>query len=66
MVDAETRALLETYAAYRTGSLPAPVDWNDQSRGWVRAIRVVESEIGVIEAKREAIRKAREGKGSGG
>jgi hypothetical protein len=65
MVDAETRSLMQTYAAYKAGFLPAPGGWMDQARGWVRAIGVVEAEIGVIEAKREAQRKARANKGGG-
>lgn len=66
MIDAETRAFMHTFAAYsRHGLLPAPGGVNDQAAGWWRAVRVAELEVGVIEAAREARRKARQGKSGG-
>lgn len=62
MVDAETRALMDSYRAYTDGHLPAPGGWNDQARSWVKAVRVIEAERSAIEARREAQRKARQGK----
>ena len=58
MIDAETRALMQSYKHFKEGHLPAPGGALDQSRSFLRCVQVIDSERGVIEEERA--RAARE------
>jgi len=50
---------MSSFNAYKQGFLPAPGAWMDQACAWVKGVRLIESEIGVIEEERERLRRAR-------
>lgn len=59
MIDADTRALMQSYKHFKEGHLPAPGGALDQSRCFLRWVAVIDSERGVIDEERARLFRER-------
>lgn len=59
MIDAPTGQLMSAYKLMKDGHLPVPGGAQEQSRAFLRLVRVIDAERGAIEEEREAERRRR-------